>query len=102
MGKLRNWQWWRLYTKVKPLLQVTENEEKVMQKDEELRETKERLIAHEQEVQNLDKQYQQAMRENNILVEQLEAETELCAEAEEMRARLVARKLELEKILYDM
>ena len=20
--KLRNWQWWRLYTKVKPLLQV--------------------------------------------------------------------------------
>ena len=21
--KLRNWQWWRLYTKVKPLLQVT-------------------------------------------------------------------------------
>ena len=22
--KLRNWQWWRLYTKVKPLLQVIE------------------------------------------------------------------------------
>ena len=21
--KLRNWQWWRLYTKVKPLLQVS-------------------------------------------------------------------------------
>merc|ERR1719210_1175806 len=30
--KLRNWQWWRLYTKVKPLLQVTKNDEKVMQK----------------------------------------------------------------------
>ena len=24
--KLRNWQWWRLYTKVKPLLQVTNNQ----------------------------------------------------------------------------
>lgn len=23
--KLRNWQWWRLYTKVKPLLQVTKS-----------------------------------------------------------------------------
>ena len=23
--KLRNWQWWRLYTKVKPLLQVRFN-----------------------------------------------------------------------------
>ena len=23
--KLRNWQWWRLYTKVKPLLQVSKD-----------------------------------------------------------------------------
>merc|ERR1712223_873878 len=30
--KLRNWQWWRLYTKVKPLLRVTKNDEKVLQK----------------------------------------------------------------------
>merc|ERR1719412_1205480 len=100
--KLRNWQWWRLYTKVKPLLQVTKNDEKAMQKEVELRETKEKLIEHEQVVQNLDKQYQQAMEEKNILAEQLQAETELCAEAEEMRARLAARKQELEEILHDM
>jgi len=100
--KLRNWQWWRLYTKVKPLLQVTKNDEKVMQKEVELRETKEKLIEHEEVVQNLDKQYQQAMEEKNILAEQLQAETELCAEAEEMRARLAARKQELEEILHDM
>ena len=67
--------------------QVTKNDEKVMQKEVELRETKEKLIEHEQVVQNLDKQYQQAMEEKNILAEQLQAETELCAEAEEMRAR---------------
>merc|ERR1719499_1676369 len=59
--KLRNWQWWRLYTKVKPLLQVTKNDEKVLQN-----------------------------------------ETELCAEAEEMRARLAARKQEMEEIIHDM
>merc|ERR1719392_591857 len=100
--KLRNWQWWRLYTKVKPLLQVTKNHEKVMQKEVELRETKEKLIEHEQVVQNLDKQYQQAMEEKNILAEQLQAETELCAEAEEMRARLAARKQEMEEIIHDM
>merc|ERR1719328_502243 len=100
--KLRNWQWWRLYTKVKPLLQVTKNDEKVMQKEVELRETKEKLIEHEQVVQNLDKQYQQAMEEKNILAEQLQAETELCAEAEEMRARLAARKQEMEEIIHDM
>merc|ERR1719264_1814623 len=100
--KLRNWQWWRLYTKVKPLLQVTKNDEKVMQKEVELRETKEKLIEHEEVVQNLDKQYQQAMEEKNILAEQLQAETELCAEAEEMRARLAARKQEMEEIIHDM
>merc|ERR1712117_1000282 len=95
--KLRNWQWWRLYTKVKPLRQGTKNDEKVMQKEVELRETKEKLVEHEQVVQNLDRQYQQAMEEKNILAEQLQAETELCAEAEEMRARLAARKQELEE-----
>lgn len=36
------------------------------------------------------------------LQEQLQAETELCAEAEEMRARLAARKQELEEILHDL
>merc|ERR1719242_525832 len=98
----RNCAWWRLYTKVKPLLQVTKNDEKVMQKETELKEITERLVQHEQEVQNLNKQYEQAMEEKNILAEQLQAETELCAEAEEMRARLAARKQEMEEIIHDM
>lgn len=37
-----------------------------------------------------------------MLAEQLQAEVELCAEAEEMRARLAARKQELEDILHEM
>lgn len=71
------------------MLQVTKNDEKVMQKENELRETKEKLEQHERIVTDLDKQYQQIMEEKNILAEQLQAETELCAEAEEMRARWV-------------
>merc|ERR1719342_595791 len=94
--KLRNWQWWRLYTKVKPLLQVTKNDEKVLQKETELKEVTERLQAHETEVASLNKQYEQALEEKNILAEQLQAETELCAEAEEMRARLAARRQDME------
>lgn len=42
------------------------------------------------------------MDEKNTLAEQLQAETELCAEAEEMRLRLAARKQELEEILHDL
>merc|ERR1711974_462751 len=59
--KLRNWQWWRLYTKVKPLLQVTKNDEKVMQKEVELRETKEKLELQVKEGQNIERKYEQAL-----------------------------------------
>lgn len=41
--KLRNWQWWRLYTKVKPLLEVTKQEEKLTQKEDELKQIREKL-----------------------------------------------------------
>lgn len=61
----------------------------MLQKENELKDVKERLEQHEKTVGDLDKQYQQALEEKNILAEQLQAETELCAEAEEMRARLV-------------
>lgn len=44
----------------------------------------------------------QLVEEKNILAEQLQAETELFAEAEEMRARLASRKQELEEILHDL
>jgi hypothetical protein len=61
----------------------------VIQKETELRDVKDKLESHEKLVQDLDRQYKQAMEEKNILAEQLQAETELCAEAEEMRARYV-------------
>lgn len=44
----------------------------------------------------------QLVEEKNILAEQLHAETELFAEAEEMRVRLLSRKQELEEILHDL
>lgn len=42
------------------------------------------------------------LEERNALQEQLQAETELYAEAEEMRVRLAAKKQELEEILHEM
>jgi len=100
--KLRNWQWWRLYTKVKPLLQVTKNDEKVIQKEVELKEISEKLESTQKMLNEMDKQYQQTIEEKSILAEQLQAEIELCGEAEEMRQRLAARKQEMEEIIHDM
>ncbi|XP_044253339.1 myosin heavy chain, non-muscle isoform X1 [Tribolium madens] len=100
--KLRNWQWWRLYTKVKPLLEVTKQEEKLMQKEDELKQVKDKLEHHIKSAKEFETKYQQAQEEKVMLQEQLQAEVELCAEAEEMRARLTARKQELEEILHDL
>lgn len=100
--KLRNWQWWRLYTKVKPLLQVTKQEEKLVEKEEALKSAQQVLDDQMRHTNEVEAKFQNAMQEKNVLAEQLQAETELCAEAEEMRARLLARKQELEDILHDM
>ncbi|XP_037112125.1 myosin-9-like isoform X1 [Syngnathus acus] len=100
--KLRNWQWWRLFTKVKPLLQVSRQEEEMHAKDDELTKVKEKQIYTQQQLQELEEQHHQLSAEKMALQEQLQAETELCAEAEEMRARLAARKQELEEILHDL
>uniref|UniRef100_A0A8C0FQW4 Myosin-9 n=1 Tax=Bubo bubo TaxID=30461 RepID=A0A8C0FQW4_BUBBB len=98
--KLRNWQWWRLFTKVKPLLQVSRQEEEMMAKEEELIKVKEKQLAAENRLSEMETF--QLMAEKMQLQEQLQAETELCAEAEEIRARLTAKKQELEEICHDL
>uniref|UniRef100_A0A673HSC4 Myosin-9 n=1 Tax=Sinocyclocheilus rhinocerous TaxID=307959 RepID=A0A673HSC4_9TELE len=100
--KLRNWHWWRLFTKVKPLLQVTRQEEEMVAKEEELVKMKERQQQAEDQLKEFEAKQQQFNAEKMALQEQLQAETELCQEAEEMRVRLAARQQELEEILHDL
>ncbi|KAG5279031.1 hypothetical protein AALO_G00105350 [Alosa alosa] len=100
--KLRNWQWWRLFTKVKPLLQVTRQEEEMSLKDDELKRVQESAQRFETELKDITLKHTQIVEERNQLQEQLQAETELYAEAEEMRVRLASKKQELEEILHEM
>ncbi|XP_047220400.1 myosin-9-like isoform X2 [Girardinichthys multiradiatus] len=100
--KLRNWQWWRVFIKVKPLLQVSRQEEEMIAKEEELLKVKEKQIQAEEQLKEYEAKQQQLSAEKQALQEQLRAETELCAEAEEMRARLATRKQELEEMLHDL
>lgn len=99
--KLRNWQWWRLYTKVKPLLEVTKQEEKLVQKEDELKQVREKLESLAKSTKEYEDKYNQALSEKTSLAERLQAEIELCAEAEESRSRLVARKKELEDMIQE-
>ncbi|XP_070691363.1 myosin-10 isoform X2 [Pempheris klunzingeri] len=100
--KLRNWQWWRLFTKVKPLLQVTRQDEEIQVREAQLQKAKDNLTRVEQDYTELDRKHAQLLEEKAVLADQLQAEAELFAEAEEMRARLASRKQELEEVLGEL
>ncbi|KAK1795182.1 hypothetical protein P4O66_010359, partial [Electrophorus voltai] len=122
--KLRNWQWWRLFTKVflsfsikdqlvgpsafdphtqvKPLLQVTRQDEEIQAREAELQKAKDSLSKVEHDYNELERKHQQLLEEKAVLTDQLQAEAELFAEAEEMRARLASRKQELEDVLGEL
>lgn len=99
--KLRNWQWWRLFTKVKPLLNVTRQEDETRVREEEMKKLVEKTDKLETSHTELTKAHEKLMEEKNTIAEQLQAETELCQEAEEARNRLMTRKAELEDIIQD-
>ncbi|ELK30162.1 Myosin-14 [Myotis davidii] len=100
--KLRHWQWWRLFTKVKPLLQVTRQDEVLQARAQELQKVQELQQQSAREVGELQSRLTQLEEERTRLAEQLRAEAELCAEAEETRGRLAARKQELELVVSEL
>lgn len=100
--RLRNWQWWRLFTKVKPVLNSKRHEDELIAKEIELTRMREKHLAAENRLTEMETLQSQLMAEKLQLQEQLQAETELCAEAEELRARLTSKKQELEEICHDL
>ncbi|CAJ0933603.1 unnamed protein product, partial [Mesorhabditis belari] len=100
--KLRNWQWWRLFTKVKPLLQVTNQEKVIDEKDRQIREAKERLESIEREYLDNQKKLEIMNIEQKQLSDSLTTEVESRSELEEINSRLSSKKKELEDELLDM
>jgi myosin protein heavy chain len=77
-----------LLFQVKPLLQVTNTEEKINQKEAELKQVADRFEKLRVDHEDLEKQHKQVLEEKSLLAEQLQAEVELCNEAEEVTAVL--------------
>lgn len=100
--KLRNWQWWRLFTKVKPILQATKHEEVLQNMETKYKDASRMLENAERDVVTMRDQVAQLVEEKNILSEKLRQEAETAQEADEERLRLQERKKELEDMLTDM
>ena len=69
---------------VKPLLEVTNTEEKINQKEAELKQVADKFDKLKLDHDDLGKKHQQILDEKVALAEQLQAEVELCNEAEEV------------------
>ncbi|CAP28112.2 Protein CBR-NMY-2 [Caenorhabditis briggsae] len=100
--RLREWQWWRLLTKVKPLLEVTNKDELIAEKEQELRVTSERLRRSEVFIADCKQQMEKIDEERILLKTRLDAESSERAEMFEERSRIAARKIELEGLLDDV
>uniref|UniRef100_A0A915I3X4 Myosin motor domain-containing protein n=1 Tax=Romanomermis culicivorax TaxID=13658 RepID=A0A915I3X4_ROMCU len=100
--KLRNWDWWRLFTKVKPLLEVTQHEEIIKEKEIALQNLKEQNVKHEDFIEDLKCRMQQVDDEKENLLEQLRIESENCAMLENAKSRLIDREQELRANLNEL
>lgn len=69
---LRNWEWWRLYTRVKPLLSIARAEDDMKKKEEELEKIKEQLMKVEKLKKELEDQNVGLLQAKNDLFLQLQ------------------------------
>ncbi|VDO70355.1 unnamed protein product [Heligmosomoides polygyrus] len=91
--RLKGWPWWRLFTKVKPLLEITNKDMVIAEKEEELRSTSEKLRRSEIFISDMSRKIEKFGEEKNLLQEKLEIESMERAEADEARQRIAARKV---------
>lgn len=99
--KLKNWHWWRLFTKIKPLLQVTRQDEEISKREEEIRKVRVEYDKQNAQFRELEVRSGTLMQEKQMLAEQLQQEIEAHAETEETKNRTLQRKQELEELLQD-
>ncbi|XP_006859807.1 PREDICTED: myosin-7-like [Chrysochloris asiatica] len=100
--QLRFWGWWKLYNKVKPLLNVARQEEEMKAKEEELRSAMSKTQDLMNRVKELEEKTATLSQEKNDLNIQLQAEQENLMDAEERLTQMMKTKMELESQIADM
>ncbi|XP_039972878.1 myosin-16-like [Xiphias gladius] len=100
--QLRFWGWWKLYTKVKPLLMVARQEEVFKAKEEELRVAVEKVKELEGKIKDLEGKMVTLSQEKNDLALALAAEQDTLGDAEERCTQLMHQKVHLEQSVQDL
>ncbi|KAG9311336.1 myosin II heavy chain [Chiua virens] len=96
-GELKDWPWWQLYTKVRPLLVATRNDEELRRKEAELQLIKERAERDQREKENLAKMKMALEADKLKIAQELEAERALTVDKDTLLERTKRREVELEE-----
>ncbi|XP_071815059.1 uncharacterized protein [Apostichopus japonicus] len=99
---LRNWGWWRLYTKVKPLLNVARAEDDMKAKIADLEKALAKVKVEEENRKELEARNASVLNEKNELVTLLQTEQENAAELEENLNKVTSMKSDLEAQLQEL
>ncbi|KAF3700456.1 Myosin-16 [Channa argus] len=100
--QLRFWGWWKLYTKVKPLLMVARQEEIFKAKEEELRMAVEKVKELVGKIKDLEEKMVTLSQEKNDLALALAAEQDTLDDAEERCTQLMHQKVQLDETVQDL
>ncbi|GFQ86250.1 myosin heavy chain, muscle [Trichonephila clavata] len=100
--QLRNWLWWKLYSKVKPLLSIARVEDELRALEEKLKAEHEALLKEEKVRKELETTNVKLLQEKNDLFLQLEAERSGFGDLEERLNRALAQKADLASQLTDV
>ncbi|XP_044289202.1 myosin-16 [Varanus komodoensis] len=100
--QMRFWGWWKLYNKVKPLLNVARQEEEMKEKEEELRNAMAKAQELMDRLKELEEKLATLSQEKNDLTIQLQAEQENLMDAEERLTQMMKAKMDLESEISDM
>jgi len=92
---MRNWQWWKLYTRVKPLLTQAKQEDELRKQAEEFEKTKEELAKIQKQKKELEEQNVVLLQQKNDLFIQLQAGGDTVSDLEEKLQLLINQKGEL-------
>ncbi|KAI0954365.1 hypothetical protein AcV7_007621 [Taiwanofungus camphoratus] len=95
-GELRDWPWWQLYTKVRPLLAATRNDDELRKKEAELVLAKERAERDQREKEALESLKMRLEAEKSKVEDALEAERALGLDKDSLLERSKKREAELE------
>jgi len=99
---MRNWQWWKLYTRVKPLLTQAKAEDEMRKMAEEYEKTKEELEKTLKRMKEVEEQNVMLQRAKDDMSAQLSAGDATTADLEEKIELLINQKGELDEEVKDL